>query len=172
MFAFRSLKQPTQTSDGKSGGAVTDSYDYKKNAWILETAEAPASKDRSDAALMAQLETFHQQLKAAKVEATGMEDASPDKPTLTYTSPISGKPLKIDFSVYPIPVDGEGMPTRDYPLLGTYPEKAGAPRMLQQKGKFQWFDAAGKVLLVRDFSAWKTPQGAGSASEEPPADDN
>ena len=43
IFAFRSLKPATLANDPKTKGSITDWYDYKKTAWILEAVEAPES---------------------------------------------------------------------------------------------------------------------------------
>jgi len=165
MFAFRSLKPPTLANDGKPGGPLTDWYDYKKTAWILESVEAPETKDKSDAALAAQLEAFHKRLLGARVHVTGLDDASPEKPTFTYTSPMTGKTMRLDAAVYPIPADGEGISTRNYPVLATYPELPNSPRMLHDNGVLQLFDAAGKPIFARNFTGWKVPQGGADPSE-------
>ncbi len=154
VFAFRSLKPPTTAAEERAGQS-TDYYDYRKSAWILEVAEAPAAAARkSDATIASELERFHQTLLRAKIEVRGLEDASKDAPALGYTSPIHGKTLKLDSAVYPIPADGDGMAPADYPILATYPETKGAPRVLLDGQRLRSFDSAGKVLLDHDFRDW------------------
>lgn len=152
IFAFRSLKPPTLSDDTKTKGSVTDWYDYKKTAWILEAAEAPESGSaKTPAMIQAELEKFHQTLLSAKTASTHLDDADKDPPTLAYTSPVSGKTLTIDASIYPLPADGEGVPITRYPLLATYPDDKSAPRILQEKDRLLWLNGAGKPDLAHHF---------------------
>ena len=154
VFAFRSLKPPTSAPEERSGQA-TDYYDYRKSAWILEVAEAPAAAARkSDAAIAAELEAFHKTLLRAKIEARGLDDATREAPALSYTSPVGGATLKLDAGVYPIPADGEGVAPADYPVLGTFPAARGGSRVLQQDQRLRWFGPAGETLLDHDFRGW------------------
>jgi hypothetical protein len=154
VFAFRSLKPPTTAADERAGQS-TDYYDYRRTAWILEVADAPpAAARKSDATIHAELDRFHQTLLRAKIEARGLDDAAKEAAVVSYTSPISGKTLKLDSSVYPIAADGEGMPLADYPVLGTYPESKEVPRVLQADQRLRWFDAAGGTRLDHDFRGW------------------
>jgi hypothetical protein len=156
VFGFRSLKPPTKTNDPvPDKSSPTDRYDYRKTAWILEVVEAPESAGRKDdATVQRELEQFHQSLLPAKTEATGLDDTSKDSPTLSYTSPISGKTLKLDAAVYPIPADGEGIPIGNYPVLATFPEDKSAPRVLQERDRLLWLDGTGEPALQYDFSGW------------------
>ncbi|MCB1131521.1 MAG: hypothetical protein KDN05_10360, partial [Verrucomicrobiae bacterium] len=158
VFAFRSLKPPTKANDGKAGESFTDWYDYKKTAWLLEVFEAPSSPaDKPPETLTAELEAFHRTLLRGKVEAKNLDDASPEMPVLSYQSAITGRTLTLDFAKYPITVDGEGMPLEDYPVLGTYPDEPGTPRVMQRKDKLVWFDAEGAPALTRDFAGFPPP---------------
>ncbi|TAE86964.1 MAG: hypothetical protein EAZ71_09675 [Verrucomicrobia bacterium] len=154
VFAFRSLKQPTTPAENRSG-QITDYYDYRKTAWILEVAEAPKSQGRkSDAAVAEEIERFHRTLLRSKVEVSGLDDASKESPVLAYTSPISGRTLKLDAAVYPIPADGDGVPPVDYPVLATDPVEKGGPRVLQQDQRLRWFGPRGETLVDHDFRDW------------------
>lgn len=151
-FAFRSLKRPTQAGDPKIKGFITDWYDYKKTAWILEAVEAPESATaKTPAVIIAELEKFHQALLRAKTEASHLDDADKQPPTLSYTSPLSGRTLSIDAAVYPIPADGEGIPVQQYPLLATYPDDKTAPRILHEKDTLLWLNGSGKPVLSHRF---------------------
>lgn len=157
VFAFRSLKPPTTAAEERAG-QTTDYYDYRRTAWILEVAEAPAAAARkSDATIAGELERFHQTLLRAKVEVRGLDDRAKDAAAVSYTSPISGKTLKLDSAVYPIPADGEGMPLAEYPVLGTYPEARKSPRVLQNDRALRWFDASGATILDHGFGDWIAP---------------
>jgi len=152
IFAFRSLKRPTLSADPKTKGSLTDWYDYRKTAWILEAVEAPESNSaKAPAVITAELEKFHQTLLAAKTETSHLDDADKQTPTLSYTSPISGSTLKIDASIYPIPADGEGVPVQQYPLLATYPDDKTAPRILHEKDTLLWLNGSGKPDLSHRF---------------------
>ena len=152
IFAFRSLKPATLADDPKTKGSITDWYDYKKTAWILEAVEAPQSaKTKTPTEITAELEKIHRTLLTAKAESTHLEDADQESPTLTYTSPVSGRTLKLDAAIYPIPADGEGIPTSQYPLLATYPDAKSAPRILQEKDTLLWLDGSGKPELSHHF---------------------
>ena len=152
IFAFRALKPPTLANDPKTAGSITDWYDYKKSAWILEAIEAPASPgDKSPADLAAELEKFHKTLLTAKTEFTHLDDADRESPTLTYNSPVSGRTLKLDAATYPIPADGEGVPIARYPVLATFPDDKSAPRILQEKDTLLWLDGSGKPDLTYHF---------------------
>ena len=154
VFAFRSLKPPTRAAE-EGSGQLTDSYDYRKTAWILEVAEAPAAATRkSDATIAAELEAFHKTLLRARIDARGLDDATREAAALGYTSPIHGKTLKLDSAVYPIPADGDGMAPADYPVLGTYPAAAGGSRVIQQDQRLRWFGPSGGKLLDHDFRGW------------------
>jgi hypothetical protein len=155
MFAFRSLKPPTQAGSENTGAPVTDYYDYKRTAWILEVVEAPTSSGSKSADTLArELDGFHKLLIGAEIQASNLNDADPAPPVLVYTSPITHKTLKLDASVYPIPADGEGMPLAQYPLLATYPDNPKAPRILHVGSKLQWLDGSGKPLHVIDAGRW------------------
>jgi hypothetical protein len=159
VFAFRSLKPPTTAAEERAG-QTTDFYDYRKTAWILEVAEAPASDGRkSDATIGDELERFHRTLLRAKVETAGLDDATTDPPVLAYTSPVSGGTLKLDGAVYPIPTDGDGMAPADYPVLATYPVAPDVPRVLQRDQRLRWSDASGGTVLDHDFRSWIAPGG-------------
>ncbi len=148
IFAFRSLKPATLANDPKPAESITDSYDYKKTAWILEVVEAPdTGKTKSPAEITAELEKLHLTLLSAKTESTHLNDADKESPTLTYTSPVSEKTLKLDAAVYPIPADGEGVPISQYPLLATYPDDKSAPRIVQENDTLLWLDGSGKPEL-------------------------
>lgn len=152
IFAFRSLKRPTLANDPKTKGSLTDWYDYKKTAWILEAVEAPESTSaKTPATITADLEKFHQTLLTAKTEYAHLDDADKQPPTFSYTSPISGKTLKIDTAIYPIPADGEGLPVNQYPLLATYPDDKAATRILHEKDTLLWLDGSGKPELSHRF---------------------
>lgn len=159
VFAFRSLKPPTKSNDPwPDKSSLTDRYDFKKTAWILEVTEAPETAGRkSEDILKSELEKFHQTLLRAKTDATHLDDADQTPPTITYTSPISGKTLKLDAAIYPIPADGEGIAITDYPILATYPDGKNVPRVLQEKDKLLWLDGAGKPALTYDFASWTKP---------------
>lgn len=156
VFAFRSLKPPTKPNDPwPDKSSLTDRYDYKKTAWVLEVVEAPETAGRkSDDIVKAELEKFHQTLLRSKTEASHLDDADQTPPTVTYASPISGKTLKLDAAVYPIPTDGEGIAVSDYPVLATYPEDNAAPRILHQKDELLWLDRGGKPTLKYDFTGF------------------
>jgi len=155
MFAFRSLKPPTQAGTESGGAPLTDYYDYKRTAWILEVVEAPtASVTKTMETLARELDGFHKQLMGAAIQTSNLNDTDPSPPVLAYTSPITRKTLKLDSSVYPIPSDGEGMPLPNYPLLATYPDNPSAPRILHVGSKLQWLDGAGKPLHVIDAGTW------------------
>ena len=160
VFAFRSLKPPTKTGEAwPDKSSLTDRYDYKKTAWILEAVEAPeAAAKKSDATIATELEQFHKSLLDAKTVASHLEDADKQPPSLSYTSPISGKTLTLDASVYPIPADGEGVPITAYPLLATYPDDKNAPRILQEENQLLWLGGDGKPVLSYDFSSWIAPR--------------
>lgn len=153
LFAFRSLKPPTKTKDPWPDKlSLTDRYDYKKTAWILEVTEAPETAGRkSEDILKSELEKLHQTLIRAKIEATHLDDADPTPPSFIYTSPTSGRSLKLDAAIYPIPADGEGIAITDYPVLATYPDDKAAPRILHQKDELLWLDGTGKPTLSRNF---------------------
>jgi hypothetical protein len=152
IFAFRSLKPSTLANDPKLAGYITDYYDYKKTAWILEVVEAPnPEKIKPLAEITSELEKLHDTLLSAKTESTHLDDADKESPTLTYTSPISGRTMKLDAAVYPVHADGEGMPTSQYPLLATYPDAKFAPRILQEKDTLLWLDGSGKPELSYQF---------------------
>lgn len=156
MFAFRSLRPPTAAGEQKDGSAITDAYDYKRTAWILEVTEAPQITGVKPAAtLTAELDAFHKQLQSAKINVTNLDDTAPGAPVLTYTSPFSGRTLKLDAAVYPIPVDGEGMPISQYPVLATYPDNRAAPCIMHIGSKLQWLDGSGKPLYVIDATGWR-----------------
>ena len=152
IFAFRSLKPATIANDPKTTGALTDWYDYKKTAWILEVIEAPRpGKTKTPTDITAELEEFHHTLLTAKAESTHLDDANKESPTLIYTSPVSGKTLKLDAAVYPVPADGEGVPISQYPLLATYPDEKSAPRIVQENDTLLWLDGSGKPELSYQF---------------------
>ena len=158
MFAFRSLKAPTKAKDGKAGGPITDWYDYKKTAWLLEVVEAPpTSQEKSPQVLASEVEGFHRTLLGAKVEAKNLQDSSPEPPVITYTSPVSNKAMTLDGGRYPLAIDGEGMALKDYPVIGTYPERPGSPRLMQVRDRLMWLGADGQPTLVRDFGAFPPP---------------
>ncbi|MFM2198981.1 MAG: hypothetical protein RLZZ505_2413 [Verrucomicrobiota bacterium] len=156
VFAFRSLKPPTKAADPwPNKSFLTDWYDYKKTAWILEAVEAPGNgAAKTDGEISKELENFHQTLLRAKVTVANLDDAETKPPTLSYTSPIHGKTLTLDASVYPVPTDGEGMEVAKYPLLATYPEKPGAPRVIQEKDELRWLDGTGKTAFELTFADW------------------
>lgn len=159
MFAFRSLKPATKSADPwPNKSFLTDWYDYKKTAWILEAVEAPGNAAaKSDAVIAKELDDFHQTLLQAKATATNLDDAESKPPTLSYTSPVHGKTLTLDASVYPVPTDGEGIDVAKYPLLATYPEKPGAPRVMQEKEELRWLEGMGKPALELRFADWVSP---------------
>jgi hypothetical protein len=156
VFAFRPLKPATKSADPwPDKSSLTDWYDYRKTAWILEAAEAPETRGpKTDTTITGELERFHKTLLLAKIQVSHLDDADGKSPTLSYTSPIHGKTLILDASVYPVPADGEGMKIASYPLLATYPDKPEAPRIVQQKDQLLWLDANGKAILRHDFSDW------------------
>ena len=149
VFAFRSLKPATKTAEAwPDKTSITDRYDYKKTAWILEVAEAPRQHEtKSDDIIASELERFHQTLLRAKVVVSHLDDADEEPPSIYYTSPIHGRTLKLDAAVYPMPADGEGLELIDYTILATYPEKPGLPRILQEKGHLRWYGDGGKVAF-------------------------
>jgi hypothetical protein len=135
VFAFRPLKPATKpNAPWPDKSHLTDHFDYKKTAWILEVAEAPGTPGRKpDATIANELEQFHKTLVRAKIEATHLDDVDPQAPTLTYTSPVSGKTLRLDTATYPVPADGEGLAITDYPVLATYPDDSSAHAFFSKK---------------------------------------
>jgi hypothetical protein len=156
VFAFRALKRATKADDPwPDRSSLTDWYDYKKTAWILEVSEAPKTAGvKTDAMIADELERFHRTLLRAQIEVAHLDDADKEAPTLSYTSPVSGKTLKLDAAVYPILADGEGVAINDYPVLATYPDQVAAPRILQQKDRLLWLDAKGKSTFGIGFTDW------------------
>jgi hypothetical protein len=156
VFAFRSLKPPTKAADPSPDASfLTDWYDYKKTAWILEAVEVPGNAAaKTDADISVELERFHQFLLRAKVTVANLGDDESGPPAISYTSPIHGKTLTLDAAVYPVPVDGEGMEVNGYPVLATYPSEAAAPRVLQRKDGLLWFDGTGKPVWELRFADW------------------
>lgn len=159
VFAFRSLKPATSRDEKWPDKAdSTDRFDYKKTAWILEAVDAPqSSTSKTDDELTDELQKFHRTLSAAKVEAKHLDDADATPPSLSYTSPVSGKTLRLDAGVYPVPHDGENVPIADYPVLATFPDSAKSPRIRQEKDRLRWLDGDGKILFERDFTPWIQP---------------
>jgi hypothetical protein len=153
VFAFRPLKPATKADDrSPDKSSITDWYDYRKTAWILEVAEAPTtSGPKTDAIIADELDRFHNTLRRAKVATTHLDDSDPQSPTLSYTSPIHGKTLTLDAGVYPISADGEGMSTAAYPVLATYPDDKSAPRILHEKDTLNWLDGSGKPSFSKSF---------------------
>jgi hypothetical protein len=159
VFGFRSLKPATKSDDPwPNKSSVTDWYDYQKTAWILEVAEAPPTTphnaEKTDAIIKRESDQFHQTIKRGTVEVTHLADDNPAEPSMRYTSAISRKTLVIDAAEYPMPADGEGMLTADYPLLATYPDAASAPRLLQQQTQLNWLDGKGKPRYTIDYANW------------------
>lgn len=156
VFAFRPLKPATKAGEAwPDKSSITDRYDYKKTAWILEVVEAPDSAgEKSDATIAAEIERFHQTLRRAKISVSHLDDADKMPPAISYTSPVHGRTLTLDAAIYPSPTDGEGMEISSYPVIATYPDKADAPRILQQKERLLWLDAKRKPMLDLRFENW------------------
>jgi len=156
LFAFRSLKPATQTAEpGPDKASTTDRFDYKKTAWILEVIDAPVSPGtKPDAAIAAEMDHFHSKLLKARIETEHLDDADKIPPKFTYTSPVSGRSLHLDASIYPVPADGSGMAIEDYPVLATYPKATSAPSVRQTKEELLWLDDKGVPTLRRVFADW------------------
>jgi hypothetical protein len=155
VFAFRPLKPTTKADDpSPDKSSITDWYDYRKTAWILEVTEAPTTNGpKTDAIIADEMDRFHSTLLRAKVESTHLDDSDPQSATLSYTSPIHGKTLTLDAGIYPIPADGEGMSTNTYPILAAYPDAKSATRILQEKDTLNWLDGSGKPVFSKSFRA-------------------
>jgi hypothetical protein len=154
MFAFRPLKPPTAKGLSGWAGGNFDEFDYRKTAWLLESAEPPGNKDRSSETLRKELNGLLERLRNAAPQASHLDDADPKPPVLSYTSPLTGKTLRIDAAIFPIPTDGEGMPIADYPVLATYPIDEKRPRLINEKGVLRVLDAHGREVLRRSFDDW------------------
>lgn len=156
LFAFRSLKPPTTSAEKSSDRSTsTDRFDYKKTAWILEVIDAPDSANpKSGAVIDTELDRFLKLLLTARSNSMHLDDADPAPPRFTYTSPISGRTLALDASVYPIPADGSGMSVKDYLVLATDPKAGKAASVKQSREELLWLDGEGKPMLKRSFADW------------------
>lgn len=154
MFAFKSLKPATKPGEAwPDKNSITDRFDYKKTAWILEVVEAPNGPD-SDAQLEKAMLEFHATLIKARIEATHLDDADKTSPAFTYTSPISGRTLRLDAAIYPIAADGESIPILQYPVLSTHPKQSGSPYIRQSNKELLWLKSDQSIILRRSFGDW------------------
>lgn len=156
LFAFRSLKPATQSAEPwPDRNSVTDRFDYKKTAWILEAIDAPNTPaPKSDDTISAEIAGFHNQLQSAGIQAEHLDDPDPTPPKFSYTSPISKGTLHLDAAVYPAPTDGSGMPIRDYPVLATYPDHPDTPSVRQSNQELLWLDVKQSPVLKHNFADW------------------
>jgi hypothetical protein len=156
LFAFRSLKPATQSAEAwPDRNSVTDRFDYKKTAWILEAVDAPTTPTpKSETIITEEIARFHAKLQSAKVQAEHLDDTDPSPPKFSYTSPISNRTLHLDAAVYPSTTDGSGMQIQDYPVLATYPESPNSPSVRQSNQELLWLDSKSSPILKHVFADW------------------
>lgn len=156
LFAFRSLKPPTRTAEIPADRSTsTDRFDYKKTAWILEVIDAPnTTTPKTVDAIEAELKHFLGRLLLARVEAKHLDDGDPAPPVFSYASPIRGRTLALDASVYPVAADGSGLPVKDYPVLAIEPQSPKSPSVKQSRDELLWLDGDGTPILKRSFADW------------------